>query len=106
MVENLVNDLKETKLAEEREREEELKWLYKVSDAEVMAVLGAIRVNTNFMSVLEGLMFGIKRGYVLGAGEKDITKLQFMLDDVKEQLDAHLKHLDIVKRNIELVGKV
>lgn len=105
MVENLVNDLKETKLAEEREREEELKWLYKVSDAEVMAVLGAIRVNTNFMSVLEGLMFGIKRGYVLGAGEKDITKLQFMLDDVKEQLDAHLKHLDIVKRNIELVGK-
>lgn len=105
MVENLVNDLEETKLAEEREREEELKWLYKVSDAEVMAVLGAIRVNTNFMSVLEGLIFGIRRGYVLGAGEKDIAKLQFMLDDVKEQLDAHLKHLDIVKRNIELVGK-
>lgn len=105
MVENLVNDLKETKLAEEREREEELKWLYKVSDAEVMTILGAIRVNTNFVSVLEGLIFGIRRGYVLGAGEKDITKLQFMLDDAKEQLDAHLKHLDMVKRNMELLEK-
>lgn len=105
MVKNLVNDLEETRLAEEREREKELKWVYKVSDAEVIAVLGAIRTCTNFISVIEGLKFGIKRGYVLHTRPTDIARLQLMLEETKEQLDAHYKHLDIVKRNIDLVGR-
>lgn len=79
-------------------------YAYPVSDKEVIALLGAIRVNTNFINVLEGLIFAIRNGHINTTNDEDIVKLEYMLEDTLEQLEANFAHLTIVKRNLDLVG--
>lgn len=83
---------------------ENIDYTYPVSDKEVIALLGAIRVNTNFIKVLEGLIFAIRNGYINTPNDEDIVKLEYMLEDTSEQLEANFAHLAIVKRNLDLMG--
>lgn len=72
----------------------------KVSEYEFFSVVGALRLNPDIIKVLETVIERMKTGDISEEKLCSVSELERLLNDTKEQLEAHYGYLEQLKKKL------